>query len=183
MASQPEMISNALSAITDGTFAVGGAIRDHMLGMAPVDLDLTTTSAPSRAADWLAKKVGGTSIPLDRSRGYFRTIIPGDRSGLRWIDISPPEGSIASDLARRDFSIDAMALPLGAWLDITKRFANHDPPEDMPGLIDPYGGLKDMQDRLIRETTPGRLVDDPVRIVKAARLSAALGFGVEKARC
>jgi poly(A) polymerase len=184
MPSQPELISDALSAMPDRTFVVGGAVRDLMLGIAPADLDLTTAMDPARTADMLAEKVGGTAVPLDRTRGYFRTVIPGEGPGLRWIDISPPDGDIEADLARRDFSIDAMAMPLSAWLherqEVVTRHAPPTAPEDMPGLIDPYGGLKDMQNGQIRETTPGNLFDDPVRIVKAARLSAALEFDVEK---
>ncbi len=153
---------------------VGGPVRDVFLGRPVSDLDLATDAPPERVLQivrgWADKvwEVGiefgtvglrkdGTVFEITTYRS--ETYLPGSRK--------PAEvqygTSLEADLERRDFTVNAMAALLPA-LD----------------LVDPFGGLRDLKDRVLR--TPGRpedsFNDDPLRIMRAARFAAQLGFAV-----
>jgi len=153
---------------------VGGPVRDVFLGGRPHDLDLTTDAVPDRVLEitrkwadktWTVGIAFGTvglrkgneifEITTYRSEAY-------DRSSRK------PEvkygTSLAEDLRRRDFTINAMAARLPSF-----------------ALADPFGGLEALRDKVIR--TPGQpedsFSDDPLRILRAARFAARLGFAVQ----
>jgi len=152
---------------------VGGPVRDVFLGGRPKDLDLTTDAVPDRVLEitraWADKTwtVGiefGTvglrkgdeifEITTYRSEAYDRTSRkPEVKYGT----------SLIADLERRDFTINAMAARLPSF-----------------ELVDPFGGLAALKEKVIR--TPGRpedsFSDDPLRILRAARFAARLGFTV-----
>jgi poly(A) polymerase len=152
---------------------VGGPVRDVFLGGKPPDLDLTTDAVPERVLEitkaWADKTwtVGiefGTiglrkrneifEITTYRSEAYGRTSRkPEVKYGT----------SLVADLERRDFTINAMAARLPSF-----------------ELVDPFGGLAALKEKVIR--TPGMaedsFSDDPLRILRAARFSARLGFTV-----
>jgi poly(A) polymerase len=152
---------------------VGGSVRDVFLGRRPGDLDLTTDAPPERVleliADW-ADQVW--TIGID-----FGTV--GLRKGSETFEITTyrsehyergsrkPEvqygTSLADDLSRRDFTVNAMAARLPGY-----------------DLIDPFGGLADLQARLLRTpASPQESFDaDPLRILRAARFTAQLGFAI-----
>lgn len=153
---------------------VGGPVRDVFLGQPPADLDLTTDAVPERVLEitrrWADKTwtVGiefGTiglrkrdtvfEITTYRSEAYQR--------GSRKPDVRYGT-SLEDDLLRRDFTINAMAARLPDY-----------------ELVDPFGGLAALKDKAIR--TPGRpsdsFSDDPLRILRAARFAARLGFDVD----
>ncbi|HEY2128242.1 MAG TPA: CCA tRNA nucleotidyltransferase [Streptosporangiaceae bacterium] len=152
---------------------VGGTVRDVFLGRAHSDLDLATDALPEQvlqiAQGW-ADQVWQTGIE-------FGTV--GLRKGLVDFEITTyrsetyrPESrkpvtrygtSLTEDLRRRDFTVNAMAAPLPSL-----------------ELVDPFGGLRDLRDKVLR--TPGRpassFTDDALRIMRAARFTAQLGFAV-----
>jgi poly(A) polymerase len=152
---------------------VGGSVRDVFLGRRPGDLDLTTDAPPERVleliADW-ADQVW--TIGID-----FGTV--GLRKGSETFEITTyrsehyergsrkPEvqygTSLADDLSRRDFTVNAMAARLPGY-----------------DLVDPFGGLADLQARLLRTpASPQESFDaDPLRILRAARFTAQLGFAI-----
>jgi poly(A) polymerase len=152
---------------------VGGPVRDAMLGRLQNDLDFTTSARPEKTEKLLAGWVDAT---WDMGRA-FGTI--GARIGEWQVEITTyraetydptsrkPEveygDSLVGDLARRDFSVNAMAV-------------------SVPGreFEDPYGGLVDLANQTLR--TPGRpedsFSDDPLRMMRAARFCAQLGFTV-----
>src|SRR6185312_9119944 len=84
----------------------------------------------------------------------------------RWqVDVLPVSGgSIEIDLAGRDFTINAMAEPLGGG-----------------PYVDPFGGMGDLADRRLRMVSPGAFVDDPLRVLRLVRLACELGFSVDSA--
>jgi poly(A) polymerase len=152
---------------------VGGSVRDVFLGRTPGDLDLTTDATPARILEitggwadqvWTIGIEFGTvgmrrgsevfEITTYRSEQYAR------RS--RKPDVQYGE-SLTADLSRRDFTVNAMAVRL--------------PSRE---LVDPFHGMRDLRDKVLR--TPGRpeasLSDDPLRILRAARFAAQLGFTV-----
>jgi poly(A) polymerase len=152
---------------------VGGPVRDVFLGGRPSDLDLTTDAVPERVLEiirtWADKTwtVGiefGT-IGLRKRDAIFE--ITTYRSEAYSDESRKPDvkygTSLVADLERRDFTINAMAARLPSF-----------------ELVDPFGGLAALAERVIR--TPGRpedsFSDDPLRILRAARFAARLGFAV-----
>jgi poly(A) polymerase len=152
---------------------VGGPVRDVFLRRPSGDIDLTTNAPPDRilavAGDWadqvwtigidfgtvgLRKGDSTFEITTYRSESY-------DRKSRK--PVVTYGSSLEDDLARRDFTVNAMAA----------RLPGHD-------LVDPFGGVADLRRKVLR--TPGRpeasFTDDPLRILRAARFTAQLGFTV-----
>jgi poly(A) polymerase len=152
---------------------VGGPVRDIMLGRFQQDLDLTTSARPEVTERLLTAWAGST---WDMGRA-FGTI--GCRKGPWTVEVTTYRSdaydatsrkpdvrfgdSLEGDLRRRDLSINAMALSLPGG-----------------GFVDPYGGVVDLAHRLIRTPGPAEMSfgDDPLRMMRAARFAAQLGFGV-----
>ena len=157
-------------------YLVGGPVRDALLGRLHSDVDLTTSARPEVTERLLS---GWADAVWDVGRD-FGTI--GCRKGDWTIEITTFRAdtydpasrkpnvdygdSIEGDLGRRDFTVNAMAVALTG---------------DERRLVDPYGGIVDLAQRILR--TPGRaedsFSDDPLRMMRAARFSAQLGFAVE----
>jgi poly(A) polymerase len=154
-------------------YLVGGWVRDRMRGVEAVDLDMATGARPERTGEIL-EAAGIRAVPLGVEFGTVGAVL-GEGRGMveittfRSEEVYPPGdrhpevrfgSSIEEDLPRRDFTVNAMAM-------------------DRSGrLIDPAGGLRDLHLRLLR--TPGdpvtTMMDDPLRMLRALRFSAQLGF-------
>lgn len=171
----PEGARRVLSALKEafpqGIYLVGGAVRDALLGRYGPDLDLVLEPGVKalEVARFLVGRFGG-SFGHHYAFGTARVRLP---FGLT-VDLAesreevyPYPGAlpqvrpapIAKDLERRDYTVNALALAL-----------------DTLELLDPYGGLKDLEARLLRPLHPLSFVEDPSRIVRGARLAARLGF-------
>ena len=121
----------------NSAYLVGGYIRDQALSLAGNDVDLAVPGDAQALALALANDLGGSFVPLGPNHGVFRVVAPGD-DGESWnIDLAGFSGSIEEDLARRDFTINAMAVPLARW----------SPDQWQEHLIDPYNGLTDLADK------------------------------------
>jgi hypothetical protein len=141
-------------------WAVGGAVRDELLGREVVDLDIACRE-PERAARAYASRTGGAVFPLSVQHGAWRVAL--DRG--RTVDFTPLHGdSIAADLATRDFTINAIAIPL-----------------DGGEPVDPYGGRKDLERGTLRTVSPSVFDVDPLRLLRAVRLEDELGFQLDPA--
>lgn len=139
---------------------VGGAVRDAALGRDVVDVDLAVAQDPEVAARAIANAAGGPAFSLSEEFGTWRALGPDwhvDVSGLRG-------GSIAADLALRDFTINSVAVPL-------------DDPTSAP--VDPTDGLTDLAARLLRATSDRSFADDPLRVLRAARLASTLALQLD----
>jgi tRNA nucleotidyltransferase/poly(A) polymerase len=142
-------------------WVVGGALRDLLLGRSPADVDIAAPAGRA-AAEALASGVGGRIVPLGRERFPTWRVIAGEAA---W-DISDVIGAgIEQDLARRDFTINALALPL----------------HGQAVLLDPFRGEADLAARRVRMVARQNLVEDPLRVLKAIRIAATLGFAVDDA--
>jgi tRNA nucleotidyltransferase (CCA-adding enzyme) len=150
------------------TYLVGGAVRDLLLGRERADLDVVVEGDAAA----LAGRLGGDTVSHERF-GTAKMTLDGvelDLASAR-AESYPRPGALPEvrlagleqDLARRDFTINAMAVPL------------HREPE----LIDPRGGQEDLERGIIRVLHPSSFVDDPTRALRAARYAARFGFGVE----
>jgi tRNA nucleotidyltransferase (CCA-adding enzyme) len=154
----------------DPVYLIGGAVRDLLLGRGRADIDLVVEGNAAALAQRLGVEVtshdrfGTAKVKLDgheidiagaRSESYPR---PGA------LPVVAPGADLAADLRRRDFTINAMAIPL----------------RGEPRLIDPHGGEADLAARQLRVLHDGSFVDDPTRALRAARYAARFGFGLEE---
>ena len=140
-------------------YVVGGAVRDDLLGREVVDLDIACRD-PEVAARSYANASGGAIFPLSERHGAWRVAF---RSG-RTVDFTPLPNGIEADLATRDFTINAIALPV-----------------DGGARVDPHGGRRDLEQRVLRAVSPTVFEDDPVRLLRAVRLEDELGFQLDEA--
>lgn len=141
-------------------YLVGGAVRDYLLGKTTCDKDILVNNAESFAKEF-ARKNNATFITLDSENKIYRIVL---RDKINYLDITEPiEGSLEKDLRRRDFTINAIAINLK-----TKE------------IIDINNGQEDIKNRVIRSISEDNLVDDPLRILRAFRFSATLGFEIEQ---
>lgn len=159
------------------SYLVGGAPRDLLLRRPVKDLDFAVPPCRDfrRRASALARLLGAAVFPLDEERSIYR-LSPRGAVGAQ-IDLAPMEGgSILSDLARRDFTVNAMAVP--AWKIKTRwaggAFAVTGFKPDT--LIDPFGGLKALRARRLSLASPSAIKDDPLRMLRGFRFAAELGF-------
>jgi tRNA nucleotidyltransferase/poly(A) polymerase len=136
---------------------VGGAVRDELLGRPLIDLDVACLE-PERAARAFAGRSGGAPFPLSERHGAWRVVVDEGRT----VDFTPLPGPIEDDLATRDFTVNAIALPL----------AGGEP-------SDPFEGRADLEARVLRAVQAGVFENDPLRLLRAIRLEDELGFRLE----
>jgi tRNA nucleotidyltransferase (CCA-adding enzyme) len=150
-------------------YLVGGAVRDLLLGRDRADVDLMVEGD----ATALAAELGGANSEHDRF-GAVKVDVEGhevDIVGARTetyerpgaLPTVTPAAHIEEDLARRDFTINAMAIPL----------------QGAPRLLDPHGGRGDLGQGLLRVLHDRSFVDDPTRAIRAARYASRFGFELE----
>lgn len=171
----PENIKLVLSSLESAGFeayAVGGCIRDSILGIAPQDWDVTTSARPEETM----RVFGENAVPTGLKHGTITVKTPPDavevttfRKDGSYSDHRRPDsvtfvGSLREDLARRDFTMNAIASPLSGE------------------LIDPFGGRKDIENGVIRcvGEPDRRFAEDALRMFRALRFSSRLGFEIEK---
>jgi poly(A) polymerase len=147
-------------------YLVGGALRDALLGRPIKDLDLAVAAPVQEAGPEVARQLGGHYFPLGH-QGMGRVLLPFQGETLQ-VDLHPLQGPIEEDLASRDYTIDAMALPLQEWRGTDG------------AIIDPLGGLDDLRQGLVRLTSPHALIQDPIRLLRGVRLACELGFRLEE---
>jgi tRNA nucleotidyltransferase (CCA-adding enzyme) len=165
-----EALRDAAAEASLEAYLVGGAVRDALLGHDRADLDVVVVGDHLALARALGDEIrehdrfgtatvaagqGSVDVAAARAESYPH---PGSLP-----EVSP--GTLDQDLARRDFSVNAMAVPLA------------DPAE----LIDPHGGLDDLEHGVLRVLHEGSLADDPTRALRAARYGARLGLEPEPA--
>ena len=158
---QPERWPLPRQAFPSNAALVGGAVRDALLDRltAAPDLDLVVEGDAVQLCRQLSRRHGGSAVVLDADRSIARLVIRG------WsIDLARRDGgSLEADLRRRDYTINAMALPLAAGAD----------------LLDPLGGLPHLQAGLLVAVGEQNLLDDPLRLLRGLRLAAELGFELD----
>lgn len=139
----------------EDAWLVGGAVRDRLLGRETDDVDLAVAGDAKAAAKRLARAADAIPFALSEAFGAWR-VTARDRS---WqADLMPLEGgSVEADLARRDFTVNAMAEPLAGG-----------------DLVDPFGGRADLEARRLRMVSDHALEDDPLRVMRWARLAVEL---------
>jgi putative nucleotidyltransferase with HDIG domain len=139
------------------SWIVGGALRDELLGREITDIDIAVDGNPEDAARELAAELRGPVFQLSEAFGAWRVV---DRRDGRVFDFARLQGdTIEEDLAKRDFTVNAMARS-----------------RDGGELIDPLGGRADLEARTLRVLGPAAYENDPLRPLRLARFAAELGF-------
>jgi poly(A) polymerase len=158
------LVGLARQALASGEqiWIAGGAVRDAALGREVVDLDLAVKGDPAGPAKAIARSAGGHSFELSAE---FRTWRAVATDGSWQIDVTALRGeTIEADLAERDFTIGAVAVPLGGG-----------------EVLDPHGGLADLEARVLRAVGERSFATDPLRLLRAARFAAGLGLEIDPA--
>jgi poly(A) polymerase len=151
----------ALEEHAGSVWIVGGAIRDALIGQPVADADLAVERGrEEEAARAIARVAGGSAFELSEEFATWRAVASTDG----WhVDVSGLRAeSIEDDLRARDFTINAIAIPL----------AGGDP-------IDPTGGAGDADARILRAASENAFAEDPLRLLRAARLATGLALTVE----
>lgn len=153
-------VRDALGA-AEGVWVVGGAVRDAALGREVADLDLAAAGDPGAAARAIAAELGEHAFELSAEFGTWRVVA---RQRGWQIDITALRGgNIEDDLAARDFTIGAIAVPLAS-----------------DELIDPFAGLTDLAEKCLRAVSEESFTSDPLRLLRAPRLAAELGLEIDQ---
>ena len=149
-------------------YLVGGAIRDALLGRPTNDVDLAVAGDARPIGSRLASMLRGRLVPLDEARQIVRVVVPGPE-GASFLDLKSLGNGILDDLRQRDFTVDAMALPLAG-----------EPSGWSQGMVvDPFGGMQDLRAGVIRCVALSVFRADPARLLRGPRLAAQLGFDID----
>lgn len=152
-------------------YAVGGCVRDSILGRVPDDWDITTSAKPEQVKELFHRTIDtgikhGTVTVLIKGKGYEVTTyrIDGEYEDSRHPKEVMFTSNLVEDLKRRDFTINAMAY------------------NETEGLIDVFEGMQDIERKVIRcvGAAEERFSEDALRIMRAVRFSAQLGYAIEE---
>jgi tRNA nucleotidyltransferase (CCA-adding enzyme) len=184
--SVPRPVVELLETLWDAghaAYVVGGSLRDTLLGRVAGDWDLATDALPEQTQALFPGSVyenrfGTVAIRRDGEEYEITTF----RSDHDYADFRRPHRvefgtSLAEDLARRDFTVNAMA-----WGSAGRAHDGSGSPA-APSLVDPFGGQADVEARLLRAVgnPSARFEEDALRMVRAVRLATTLGFRIEAA--
>jgi hypothetical protein len=139
-------------------YLVGGAVRDELLGRELVDLDVVCLDS-RKAARAFAEKSGGAPFPLSERHGAWRVTFPGGEC----VDFTPLRGTLAEDLALRDFTVNAIAEPLAGG-----------------EAVDPFDGRRDLAERRLKVISERVFDDDPLRLLRAVRFEEELELQLDR---
>jgi len=192
-------ISQLLAIQKKQSYIVGGFIRDRLLKRRTNDIDIAVSGNAIAIARKVAREIGGTFVLLDDVNNVARVVVIEDERraktsqeqelrGAEWhFDFSAFSGDIISDLARRDFTINAMAVELSqfaaAWTatKMRSRKSAVAAAGKRPALklIDPFSGKEDLRGKIVRKVSEQIFEADAARLLRAVRLAAELDFTIE----
>jgi len=170
----PEKVNRIIQTLQENdyeAYAVGGCVRDSILGRVPDDWDITTSATPFETKSLFARTFdtgiehGTITVLIDKEAFEVTTYrIDGKYEDSRHPSEVTFTRSLREDLLRRDFTINAMAY------------------NETEGLVDIFGGMVDLRKKTIRcvGDARARFGEDALRILRAVRFAAQLGFEIEK---
>ncbi|MDD5370055.1 MAG: hypothetical protein PHQ40_13290, partial [Anaerolineaceae bacterium] len=160
-----ELLKRTCQAIQNvaDVYLVGGAVRDALLGIDSHDLDFVLGSDPRPVARRVANALGGAYFVMDEARLTSRVVLRSAQARDTILDFASFRGTdLTTDLVGRDFTVNAMAIPLG----------------DLQRLIDPLGGAEDLRKKVLRECSSTSFEDDPLRVLRGVRLALTYGLRI-----
>ena len=168
-------INNLLTERGVLAYLVGGFVRDMLMRRHTGDIDIAVAADALEIARVVAQKLDASFVPLDEKNGVGRVVLadskvfPGE--GPWQVDFSTLDSSIREDLARRDFTIDAMAIELNQVVTNSHTVK----------LVDPFNGRQDLNNGIIRSVSETIFQSDAIRLLRAARLAAELDLSIDPA--
>jgi poly(A) polymerase len=149
-------------------YLVGGLVRDCLLSRQPLDVDIAVEGDVAGLGLELAQALGGRYVQLHQDWDIGRVVVPEGAvrdNNIGYVDLSSMQGGLEADLRRRDFTVDSLALPLNAT-SLT--------------VVDVMGGLRDVDDGIVRANSDGVFREDPARLLRGIRLASQLGFSIDE---
>jgi len=162
----PPILERIRQAIPTDTpmYLVGGAVRDLLLAHPLHDYDFALPGKALEISRKIANRLDAAYYPLDVERQTARVIYTDEHGTRNVLDFAAYRGAnLESDLSDRDFTINAMALDIRS-------------PQE---LLDPLGGAADLQAKILRACSSKTFTDDPVRVLRAIRISAKMGLHIQ----
>lgn len=163
----PEEVRKALAILRASgirAWLVGGSVRDLLLGRPTHDFDFVVEADGLQVARQVADTLRRPFVVLDGDRRFGRVVVRRARQPI-YLDFAPVTGgTLEADLRQRDFTVNALALDMA---------------QDWPVLVDLVGGLEDLRAGLLRAASPTAFDADPVRMLRAVRFCAELGFRLD----
>lgn len=153
-----ELLNIIIKNFDEEIYLVGGSVRDFLMDKASYDRDLIVCGVEARDFSIrLAEFFDAVFVPLDEENKIYRVVLP---DKINYFDITNPlENSIEKDLARRDLTINAIAVNLKT-----------------AEVIDLFGGIEDIKNKRLNSISEQNILDDPLRILRAFRFMSVLGF-------
>ena len=186
----PKEVRETIKALNDAGFeayAVGGCVRDFILGREPYDWDITTNAKPEEIGKLFKKSVyenefGTVAINTESADPKLKIIeITTYRVEEKYTDKRHPDSvkftkKLEDDLSRRDFTVNAMALEIQ-----NSKFKIQNDNSKFK-IVDPFGGQDDIKNKIIRTVgnPDERFNEDALRLMRAARFAVQLGFNIEE---
>ena len=145
-------------------YLVGGAVRDLVLGKAVKDLDFVMADESGKLAQKVRKRFDGVSYVLDDERQTARVILRMGEPDELIMDFASFIGeNLEEDLRQRDFTINSMAIDL----------------DNLSQILDPLGGLSDLDEKKLRLSGPNSLSNDPLRVIRLVRMLRTYGLEID----
>jgi len=160
-------VSTILSQQNCPAYIVGGFVRDWLLDRKTADIDIAVEGDALSIAQEVAIAIDGKYVLLDETNKVARVIVSNEH---QWhLDFTSFLTDIRDDLARRDFTIDAMAIEAQGLISGSSQ------------LIDPFSGKTDLKKKLVRAVSQNIFTEDAARLLRGVRLASELGFKIEPA--
>lgn len=153
-----ELLNLIRNNFSEEIYLVGGSVRDFAMDKTSLDRDLIVVGVDARDfALRIAEFFNAVFVPLDEVNRIYRVVLP---DKINYFDITNPvEGSIDKDLARRDLTVNAVAVNLSTM-----------------EIVDKFNGLNDILNKQLNSVSEKNFIDDPLRILRAFRFMSVLGF-------
>lgn len=156
-----EILNKIIANFDDEIYLVGGSVRDLFFEKISHDRDLIVINSDARDFSLkVAEIFDGSFVPLDEENKIYRVVMP---DKINYLDITNPiENDLGKDLQRRDLTINAIALNLRTL-----------------EIIDPTGGINDLENKIIRQISEKNFLDDSLRLLRVYRFLAKTGFELD----
>ncbi|WP_432406313.1 CCA tRNA nucleotidyltransferase [Wukongibacter sp. M2B1] len=161
-----------ISKLTDkDIYLVGGSVRDYFIKKDISDFDIVVEGDAANISESFASLRRIMVIPLDKNNKIFRVVLNIDGKKTTFNFCSMKGKDIHQDLSKRDFTMNALAVKI------------EDGKIDFEHVIDPYNGVQDIKNSIIREVSGKVFEDNPIRILRAVRFMSQLNFDISNEIC
>ena len=167
-------IKTALEITKNNGYLVGGVVRDSLLGIDTSDIDVAVEGNAIKIGKEIATFMNGTLVLLDEDRGISRVVVQGSQRFQ--IDLVSIHQGINANPEDRDFTINAMAIPISLLTEKLEEISFK-----FKDLIDPFGGASALSSGEIKAVSFSAILDDPLRAIRAVRLSSQYKLEIEPA--